>query len=129
MMNTTAVSALPSRVIALAVAALVFVAIMAISVGVSPAQSQEEGAVVTKEGFCWAYLPPAPYVETNEIQQVITPSGVLVLTCHFEGPPIDETYTTENFVCTTDAGPTTESRFVYTKSGRGLLTCRVHPGG
>jgi hypothetical protein len=129
MMNTTAVSALPLRVIAPAVAALAFVAIMAISIGVSPAQAQEKGAVVTKEGFCWADLPPAPYVETNEIQQVITPSGVLQLTCHFEGPPIDETYTTENFRCQTDAGLATESRFVYTKSGRGLLICRVHPGG
>ena len=126
MMNTTAANALASRVIALAVAAL---AITAISVGVSPAQAQGEGAVVFKEGFCWADLPPAPYVETHEIQEVITPSGVLKLTCYFEGPPIGETYTTENFRCQTDAGLATESRFVYTKSGRALLTCRVHPGG
>ena len=126
MMNTTAANALASRVIALAVAALAF---LAISVGVSQAQAQEEGALVFHKGFCSAYLPPAPYVETHEIQEVITPSGVLQLICHFEGPPIDETYTTENWACTTDAGLTRESRFVYTKSGRGLLTCRVHPGG
>jgi len=55
--------------------------------------------------------------------------GNTKLTCHFEGPPITETYVTKGFLCGTYAGSTNDSHFVYTKSGRGTLTCHVNGNG
>jgi hypothetical protein len=133
MMNTTAAF----RSLALAVAflawvALVFVAISLGSGQTSPAQAQyvEERAVLIKEFECAAFLPPAPPLYTNEqTQSVITPSGTTKLTCQFEGEPIEETMIQTDFVCGTFLGLTTESNFVYTKSGQGTLTCHINPGG
>jgi hypothetical protein len=128
MMNTTtAFRPLAWTVAVLACVALVFVAI---SLGARPSEAQEEGAVVIKEFGCSANLPPAPSLFTFEqTQSVITPSGRTKLTCHFEGSPIEETTVQKDFGCNTYLGFTTESYFVYTKSGQGTLTCRINPGG
>jgi hypothetical protein len=128
MMNTTVVRPL-AWTVAVAMLASVALVFVAISLGSRPAEAQEEGAVVIKEQFCFAFLPPAPYVETNEHQEVNTPSGNTKLTCHFQGPPIEETTVQKDFFCGTLFGLTTESYFVYTKSGQGTLTCYINPGG
>jgi hypothetical protein len=129
-MNTTVVRPL-AWAVAVAMLASVALVFVAISLGLRPAEAQDEGAVVIKEFSCFASLPPAPPLSTNEkTQSVITPSGNTKLTCHFEGPPIEETTVQKDFLCPTFLGtPTTESHFVYTKGGQGTLTCRINPGG
>jgi hypothetical protein len=128
MMNTTVVRPL-TWTVAVAMLASVALVFVAISLGSRPAEAQEEGAVVIKEHFCEANLPPAPSLVTFETQEVNTPSGNTKLTCHFEGDPIEETTVQEGFLCSTLFGDTTESHFVYTKSGKGTLTCHINPGG
>jgi hypothetical protein len=129
MMNTTVVRPL-AWVVAVAMLASVALVFVAISLGSRPADAQEEGAVVIKEFSCFAFLPPAPFLSTNEqTQTVITPRGNTKLTCHFEGPPIEETTVQKDWLCNTFLGLTTESHFVYTKSGQGTLQCLINPGG
>jgi hypothetical protein len=128
MMNTT--SSFRPLALAVVVLAWVTLVLVAISLGSRPAEAQEEGAVVIKEFSCFAFLPPAPYVETTEkTESVITPSGTTQLTCHFQGQPISEKVVAEDFLCNTYLGVTTESFFVYTPSGQGTLTCFINPGG
>jgi hypothetical protein len=129
MMNTTVVRPLAWAVTVamLASVALVFVAI---SLGSRPAEAQDEGAVVIKEFGCSANLPPAPSLFTFEqTQTVLTSSGKTKLTCHFEGGPIEATTVQQDYLCNTFLGLTTESYFVYTKSGQGTLQCFINPGG
>jgi hypothetical protein len=129
MMNTTAFRAL-AWTVAVAVLASVALVFVAMSLGSRQAEAQEEGAVVIKDFFCSASLPPAPPLSTNEQSHfVFTPSGNAKFTCHFEGQPIEETTVQTGFLCRTSQGETTESQFVYTKSGHGTATCRVHPDG
>ena len=106
--------------------ALVFVAL---SLSSNPATAQERGATVIKEGGCALVEPGVPFVFTENLHSVITPSGNTKLTCHFEAPPITETVVRRNFLCGTFLGLTTKSHFVYTKSGNAKLTCRINPGG
>jgi len=107
----------------LAVVAATLVAASAMSVA---AQGQGEGATITKDNFCFAFLPPAPYVDSHDSNAVVSPNGNTTFTCHFEGPPIPETLNVDNFTCSTPAGDiTTQTHFVYTKSGQATLICRV----
>jgi hypothetical protein len=48
-------------------------------------------------------------------------------TCNFEGPAIDQTFIETGIACWTDLGSTTQTRFVYSKSGHGTLTCLNTP--
>ena len=129
MMNTTVVRPL-AWTVAVAVLASVALVFVAMSLGSRQAEAQEEGAVVIKDFSCSASLPPAPPLFTNEQSQfVLTPSGNAKFTCHFEGQRIEETTVQTGFFCKTSQGNTTESQFVYTKSGKGTATCRIHPDG
>jgi hypothetical protein len=126
MMKTTTFRPLALAIVVLAFAALVFVAF---SFSARLAEAQEEGAVVLNDFFCSATFPPAPPLSTNQSHAVITPSGNMMFVCHFEGPPIAETINVKDFVCNTPLGGTTESHFVYTRSGQATATCHINPGG
>jgi hypothetical protein len=92
--------------------------------------AQGEGETGSQEGSpCFLMEPGLPNLFTNDPQAVITPSGNTKFTCHFEGPPIAQTTVGKGFQCGTPLGPTTESHYVYTKSGNATLTCRINPGG
>ena len=127
-MHTTAFRPLAVAIVVLAWVALVLVAI---GVGSRPAaaQGQGEGATVISEGGCGLLEPGVPHLFTTDLHSVITPSGNTMLICHFEGPPIPETVVGKGFPCGTFFGGTTESRFVYTKSGKVTEMCRINPGG
>jgi hypothetical protein len=107
--------------------ALVMTAMVAASA--LPVAAQGEGATVIQEGNCFLRQPGLPNLFTNDPQAVITPSGNTKFTCHFEGPTIEQTTVGKGFQCGTPLGPTTESHYVYTKSGNATLTCRINPGG
>ena len=49
------------------------------------------------------------------------------INCHFEGAPVPETVVIKGFVCPSPEGLMTKSQMVYTKSGRGALTCHFQP--
>jgi hypothetical protein len=128
MMNTTVVRPL-AWTVAVAMLASVALLFVAMSLGSRPAEAQEEGAFVIKEFACQAFVPPDLFLITNEkTQAVVTPSGNTKLTCHFDGPAVEETTVQKGFLCETFLGTTTESQFVYTKSGQGTLQCRINPG-
>lgn len=93
----------------------------------SPASAEPgDGAFVIKEFGCVANNPGAPFLFSNDkTQAVITPSGNTKLTCHFEGAPVAEAVNLSGVGCGTFLGFTTDSHFVYTKSGHGTLTCQL----
>jgi hypothetical protein len=93
------------------------------------ANAAGDGAIVIKDFTCIAAVPGTPVLTSNDkTQAVITPSGNAKLTCHFEGPAVDETVIVDGIPCFTFLGPTTNSHFVYTKSGHGTATCELkHP--
>lgn len=92
------------------------------------AAPQSQGAFVIKEFGCGGYGYQGPQVVTYEkTHAVVTSSGNTKLTCHFEdGPEVSETVNDKGFLCGTYLGVTYDSHFVYTKGGRGTLTCYVH---
>ena len=133
-MNTTAFRPAVLTVVVLAWVTLVLVAI---SLGSRAAEAQGEGAIVSiNEGSCFiGGLGPTLPISggTDDRQAVLTPSGNLKITCRW--PPFpeavwpSETVILTGFDCGTPFGTTTDSRLVYTTSGRLTLTCYVHPNG
>ncbi len=118
------------RMISVLSMAALMVAMMVASAlsAVAQSQGQGEGAFVIKEGGCSLVEPEVPFVFTENLHSVITPSGNTKLTCHFEGPPIQKTVVGKGFLCGTFLGLTTQSHFVYNKSGNATLTCLINPG-
>jgi hypothetical protein len=108
---------------------IALVALVGVAFGSGSApDARAEGAVVIKQATCFAWFPPAPYVETHDdIVVVITPSGNVQATCHFTGAPIDQNVNIKGFACGVPGGVTTDSHFVYSKSGHGKLRCVLHP--
>jgi hypothetical protein len=90
-------------------------------------QARGQSATVTKDEPCNVIPPISPVgiLETFDSQKVLTPGGNAKMTCTFHGPSAEKTVVVEDFLCLTDLGLTTQARFVYTRSGRGTLTCQV----
>lgn len=65
------------------------------------------------------------FFQTSDWVEVVTPTGDVVLTCHFQGVGIGATtaVTFENFMCDTSGGTTIDTRYTVTPSGRGTLVC------
>ena len=102
--------------------------------GVSVASADSTSAAAHYKDFsCFAYLAPASLwlttTDTHSVTQTATPDGNSLTTCRFDGPAIDNTVIETGFECFTDLGITTQTRFVYTPSGHGTLTCLNDPSG
>jgi hypothetical protein len=108
--------------------AVITLVIMLIGIKSSPAKAQEGATIITEQG-CLLAEPGVPELFSVNDHTVITSSGTAKLTCFFEGPPISETVVDQGFLCGTYLGLTTESRYVYTRSGEATLICLVNPAG
>ncbi|MFJ5695967.1 hypothetical protein ACIP9X_19235 [Arthrobacter sp. NPDC093125] len=89
------------------------------------AAEPNQGAFVIKDQSCAGPNPNGGFLFTNDTHIVVTPSGNIKLTCHFDGPPAKETVNRRGFLCFALKKPTYDSHFVYTKSGQGTLTCHI----
>jgi hypothetical protein len=118
------------RIISVMAAFSVMGALMAVSALPVAGQDRtpEGGAVIIDTGCNTGGVGGTPSISTQDAQSVITPTGNTVLTCHFEGPPIQETVVLKGFECGTNIGLTRDSQLVYTKSGKATLTCHINPG-
>ena len=114
------------RIMLVVTVALVIAAMM--GVGALPVAAQGDGAEIFRTS-CHASAALSPYPLVTITRTVITPEGTTELICQFKGPAIEETIVAEGFRCNTYLGTTTQSRFIYTKSGHATLICLVNPGG
>jgi hypothetical protein len=91
-----------------------------------------DGATVIKEVDC--QISPGHWsgnfiLFTNDIHSVVTPSGNIVLKCHFDIPAGAEPAKAVNisgFPCGTGYGLTTDSKSVSTPGGKVRLTCQIN---
>jgi hypothetical protein len=111
-------------------AASMLLALPVVALAAVPAQAAPgHGATITKGksdgGFCFQSL--VGYNTTTDFVSVITPSGNVTLTCHFD----DIAYSGKkalkltDFSCSTYAGGTTDTSLVVTPSGNGTLVCKI----
>jgi hypothetical protein len=114
----------------LSVITLAATPLLAVTVGVSPAQaaSPPDGAATIVRGAgCTMRTNPdgTASVRTTDMQAVITPSGKVNLVCHAQQPAgAVEPFQQSGFSCAVGpAGTTTDSNVVWTASGQGTLTC------
>ena len=114
------------RIMLVVTVALVMAAMM--GVGALPAAAQGDGAEIVRTS-CHTSPPLSPYPLVSSPRTVITPVGTTEFICQFEWPAIEETIVAEGFRCSTLLGTTTQSRFIYTKSGHATLICLINPGG
>ena len=99
--------------------------------GSTVAYANGGGATVTKEG-CWV-LPGcisglAIDLFSTDMIRVETPSGNVVLTCHFdipEGYEPAKAIKNTGFGCNTCCGVTTDTQCVVTPGGKAMLRCEI----
>jgi hypothetical protein len=67
------------------------------------------------------------FFQTSDWVEVVTPTGDVVLICHFQGVGIGAAtaVTFENFMCDTAGGTTIDTRYTVTPSGTGTLVCKL----
>lgn len=90
-----------------------------------------DGATINNDFQCW--IPDAltglgTDIYTDQSHAVLTPPGNVTLTCNFVVPDGYLPATTlkdEGFACNTSFGLTYDSKYVITKGGQAMLSCKI----
>jgi hypothetical protein len=116
------------RIVIVLLLGLVFVAF-----GVSGAYADDGGAVIIKDIACW-WSSPIGFLTTMDSHTVVTPSGNVVLVCHFDIPEElvpDEVVKVKGLSCgiyTGNGGVFTDDTFALAnQGGNAMLRCRYLP--
>lgn len=94
-----------------------------------------EGATVTKDGVCYAFIPNGSggltsIVAIGEALTRTNNSGNTTMTCHFdleEGQAPTKAARARGFPCETPIGLTYDTRINASTGGRMVMTCRNRP--
>jgi len=114
-----------SKILTVTVIASIGAILLAWAPSMAYAGAPSNGATITKDFGCFISIG-GHFGTTSEMTHSVVNKNKSVLTCHFTGitnPPAEDAEVFKGWTCGTFAGSTTDTFFVVTPSGNGMIRC------